>query len=158
MSGEVVIREAVEGDIPQLMELWKEFFDFHYERDPLFSRALDGHEKWAVFAAEKIEDEKSRLTVAEAGGRVVAYCLANEAEYPPVMENARYGYIMDLAVTADFRRQGLGGKLLEDMYGWFRGRGLERVEARVAICNEVSMPFWKKMGFKPYVEAVYKRL
>jgi GNAT superfamily N-acetyltransferase len=61
-------------------------------------------------------------------------------------------------VTVHSRRQGVGGQLIAAAEDWFRLRGLRRIEVRVAVCNEVSKPFWRKMGFEPFVETVRKQI
>ena len=37
MNNEIEIREAKEKDISAMVELWKEFIDFHAESEPFFT-------------------------------------------------------------------------------------------------------------------------
>jgi len=41
---------------------------------------------------------------------------------------------------------------------WFSQRGIDRIEARVAVRNEVSTQFWRKVGYQPYTETVFREL
>ena len=50
------IRRAVVDDIPSVVELWKEMMDFHRERDSFFSRAEAGHDEFAGFVRENMDD------------------------------------------------------------------------------------------------------
>ena len=158
MTTQVTIRDATESDVPAITDLWIEFVDFHARREPHFARAADGHKCFAGFVADHLAADTSLVLVAESDRRVVAYCLAAVRDRTPVFEPEAYGMIHDLAVTAACRRAGIGQQLLEAAEDWFRQRGIRRIEARVAVSNEVAGAFWRKVGFVPYNETVYKRI
>lgn len=158
MEKQVAIRNAREQDLDMIIELWKELMDFHKVRDPHFSRSSDGHENFLEFISGHISSESSRVLVAEHDGIIVGYCLAFIANYPPVFENVEYGQIADLAVTEKYRRTGVGEKLCREVQKWFRERKIQRIELRVAVTNEVSTSFWRKMGYRPYIEILYKEI
>jgi GNAT superfamily N-acetyltransferase len=48
------------------------------------------------------------------------------------------------------RRRGLGQALLDDLLGWARERGANRVELQFIDGNEIAQHFWAKMGFRSY--------
>jgi len=152
---QVVVRKAAEADVAAIVELWKEFMDFHKECDPFYSRAPDGHEKFAEFLRGHLASERSRVFAAEVGGKVVGYCLATIVQGVPVFELEEHGFIYDLAVAAPFRRKGIGERLFREAKGWFESLGLSRIELTIATHNPVSRAFWKKMGFAPYVERLF---
>jgi len=41
---------------------------------------------------------------------------------------------------------------------WFSQRSIYRIEARVAVRNEVSTKFWRKIGYQPYTETMFREL
>jgi GNAT superfamily N-acetyltransferase len=155
MKTQINIREAVENDLAVMAELWKEMMDFHKELDRFFTRKATGYQEWIKFITGHISKETSCVLVAESKGRIVGYSLAIISEYPPVLTIKRYGLFQDLAVTADYRRCGVGENLFDKMLKWFRGHGIKRMEVRVSVHNELSTAFWRKMGFKPYIETLY---
>jgi GNAT superfamily N-acetyltransferase len=110
------------------------------------------------FIAGHITADTSCVLVAQQDGRLVGYCLAVLAQYPPVFQTRDYGTVFDLAVTRQCRRAGVGEKLYRAAEAWFADRGIHRIEIRVAVSNEVSTAFWKKMGFSPYVTTVFKNI
>lgn len=152
------IRQAIPEDVTAIVDIWKEFMDFHAVRDRHFTRSTDGHERFADFISGRIVHEASCVLVAEQMEQVVGYCLAVISHYPPVFLYDTYGAISDLAVRASKRRQGIGQALVNHALAWFAAHDISRVELRVAISNEASMAFWRKMGFVPYVEMLYKEL
>ena len=150
------IRKAVPEDTPAIVEIWKEFMDFHARRDRHFTRSVDGHQRFADFISGRIVHDASCVVVAQRTEQVAGYCLAVISRYPPVFLYDTYGTISDLAVSAAYRRQGIGEALMEYACAWFAEREIARIELRIATTNEVSTAFWRKMGFSPYVEILYK--
>ncbi len=59
------------------------------------------------------------------------------------------------AVTANYRRCGIGEELVKEMLKWFRDHDIKRIEVKVSVHNELSTAFWRKMGFNPYIETLY---
>jgi len=158
ITSELVIRKATTKDLESIGILWQEFMDFHRERDPAFARSADGHEHFKEFIAGHLEKESSLVLVAEQNGAVFGYCLAMLAKYPPVFENRDYGTVYDLAVTQRCRRAGIGEKMYKAAEKWFSERGMHRIELRVVVSNEVATAFWRKMGFLPHVENLFKKI
>ncbi len=63
---EIEYRKATEQDIPRIIELWKEFIDFHKARDAFFSRSKEGPENFGKFILENINKDDAIVYVAEA--------------------------------------------------------------------------------------------
>jgi ribosomal protein S18 acetylase RimI-like enzyme len=152
---EINYREAIKEDIPKLIELWKELMDFHRARDIFFSRSKEGPEKFGNFLLENMSKDDAIVYVAETEREVVGYTLAMIQDYPPVFEIRQYGLISDLAVTAKYRRSGVGMHLVGIAKDWFIQKGMIRAEIGVAVTNEISTAFWSKMGFRAYKENRY---
>jgi ribosomal protein S18 acetylase RimI-like enzyme len=158
ITSELIIRKATIKDLESIGLLWQEFMDFHKERDSVFARSADGHEHFKEFIAGHLEKESSLVLIAEQDGAAIGYCLAMISKYPPVFDSRDYGFVSDLAVTRRCRRAGIGEKIYKAAEMWFSEQGIHRIELRVAVTNEVSTAFWRKMGFKPHVEVLFKRI
>ena len=158
MAKRVIIRKALIEDIPSILELWKELMDFHKERDRIFSISSTGHKKFAEHIKSHITSGKSPVFVAEAGKELVGYCLAIVQKNPPVFETKEYGLVENIAVSGKYRRRGIGEKLLHETRNWFSAKGIRRIEAHVAITNNVSTGFWAKMGLKPYLKTFFMEI
>jgi len=156
--GIIKYREAIKQDIPKIIELWKEFIDFHKERNPFFSRSKEGPENFGRYILENLSKEDAIVYVAESNGEVVAYILAIIQNYPPAFETKQFGFVSDLAVTSGSRRSGIGMYLFKIAKDWFVKKGMNRIEIGVVVTNEISTSFWDKMGFKPYKETCYLEL
>lgn len=151
----IKVIEAKKIDIPEIVEVWKEFMDFHKERDPFFSRREDGHINFKKFIEESIESDDVQVLVAFEDNKIIGYYRSSISKYPPVFEQSTYGFISDVAVKDGYRRKGIGEKFLMEIKKWFSGKGITRVELYVSSKNEVASSFWKKHGFKAFKHAMY---
>lgn len=152
---QIVIRQATPQDVPVIVGLWKEMMDFHKKRDPFFTRADNGEEVFAEFVEKNISSETACAYVAVVDGTIVGYCQGMLEKHPPVLVQTDYGQILDFAVTADYRRTGVGEKMCRALQDWFVFNGVHRVEVRHSEFNEIASRFWSKMGFKPYLKTLF---
>lgn len=144
----MIIRYAKPSDIQSLVELWVEFMDFHVPFDPSYARSDDAVDNWVKYVKSKFNDDSCQLFVAETGGRVVGYVGAVVKEYPPVFEVLKYGFIEEIAVTRDFRQQGIGGQLAGAAEKWLRSKGVNQVDVKIDVANEASMALFQGRGFQ----------
>ncbi len=149
------IQEAEDIHVHDIVEIWKDFMDFHRDIDELFTRREGGHVNFERHVRELMASEDAVVLVAKEGELVVGYSIAQVNAYPPIFTRERYGFISDVAVRAGHRRRGLGTSLVESMLEWLKARGLSRIELRVAAKNRVGNQFWKKLGFNDYVQILY---
>ncbi|MEN8126852.1 MAG: GNAT family N-acetyltransferase [Planctomycetota bacterium] len=153
----MIIREATKEDVPKILPVWREMMEFHAVRDAHFAICESADQEFAKWISENIVKEDAIVYVAESTKSIVAYCLCLISERPPVCEMKRqYGNLSDLAVAEKYRRDGIGEQIVEQAMEWFRSQGLKRVEVRVAVTNEISTRFWRKMGFSTYLETMSK--
>ena len=154
----VAIRKATEADVPHIVELWVEFVDFHARYDSAFQRAPDGQEHLATTVRERLVDADASVFVAEDGTGLVGYCMARVNKRGPEFGGWEFGDIHQLAVTEKRRRGGIGRLLFEAARTWFVERGVERMELRVLRTNPASTAFWRRLGFHPYMEALWREV
>ena len=98
-----------------------------------------------------IADESTRLTVAEADGRLAALLLAahyvaNEDRWLPAINVV---YVREMIVAEDFRRRGVGSQLIDDVMAWARGKGATRIDLHAWNSNEQAREFYQALGFRP---------
>ena len=156
MQSKLTIRKAKPSDLFYVVELWKELMDFHRNLDPFFIRSKDGSDNFLKWVEKQMEIEDAELFVADVSGKIIGYSKIQISEYPPVFEKKQYGMISDVVVAKKYRRQGIGKALFDESKKWFTGKGISRIELRVANVNPVAQGFWEKMGFKSYMTTMYK--
>ena len=152
------VRRATAADLPALLDLWGEYAEHHRRKDPIFAVALNSRASWSRWMRKLLRSRKTRVLVAEVGGRLVGFCSAQIGRRPPVMKDRNFGAIFDFAVTRDSRRKGVGRRLFDECRKWFLQEGLRRLELRVVPRNPQAAGFWRRMGFRPYVEVHFLEL
>ncbi|MFZ2146172.1 MAG: GNAT family N-acetyltransferase [Sedimentisphaerales bacterium] len=155
MAEEITIRKATKKDVSSIVELWKELMDFHKKLDAFFSRSASGHERFAEFLLGNIENKDSCVLVAADGGRLVGYCQACMAKYPPVLVGEKYVEIFDMAVTEKYQRQGIGRMIIDALRLWYADKNVDRIELKYLTANKTAEEFWIRMGFKPYLKTAF---
>ena len=155
MGARIIVRKATRQDIPAIVRLGEELLDFHKDRDPFFTRAANSRDVFAKFVEANICSEAACVYVAVVNGKIVGYCQGMLEKHPPVLVETDYGHILDMMVTANFRRTGAGEKMVSALRDWFLLKGVHRIEVRRLISNEIASRFWAKMGFEPYLETLF---
>ncbi|WP_456327836.1 ribosomal protein S18-alanine N-acetyltransferase [Archaeoglobus sp.] len=121
----VVIREYNVKDFKDIMEIDKEAFS---PRNPVYDVYI-----YVTYGSD--------LLVADIGGKVVGYIAVMDMD----RETSK---IVSLAVKKEFRRKGIGTKLLSTAIERCRERGKKRVMLEVRVSNYPAQNLYKKIGFK----------
>ncbi len=149
------VTRAANEHVTAIVEIWKELMDFHKDLDPIYARSADAHANFEKHLRELMASGDSLVLVALEATRVAAYAIAQTKKRPPVFQHDTYGLVCDVAVTARYRRKGIGEKLLREILGWFESLGIHGIQVRVAAKNPVANAFWRKHGFRDHMYDLY---
>lgn len=106
------------------------------------------------FALKSIENAAIRLVALsqeENQVRVVGWCDVSPMEREGFTHRGRLG----MGMHEDFRRRGIGTRLINEAIGKAKEKGLERIELEVFASNGPAIKLYEKMGF--VVEGVKKK-
>ena len=152
------VRNASNSDKHSIAALFKEMVEFHTQNDPIFTLKASGHELYADWFIEQIGNDSACPLIAEADGKIVGFCLSFIRKYPATWLYETYGEINDISVTRDYRRKGIGTKLVDKSIEWLKSKGVKRSEVKIATSNEISTKFWRKIGMTSYLETMYMNI
>ncbi|MEM2021786.1 MAG: ribosomal protein S18-alanine N-acetyltransferase [Zestosphaera sp.] len=79
--------------------------------------------------------------VVDCDGKVVGYITG-------FVTSDNYCHIASIAVDPNFRRMGLGSRLIEVFEGRCVGMGVERVRLEVSVLNEEALKLYRKLGYE----------
>jgi len=130
---------AARSDIPRLVELLGLLFSQEREFSPDPEKQSEALE--AILADPKV----GRLYVAKDGSRVVA--MASMLFTVSTAEGGKAALFEDLVVSPDYRKQGIGAKLLEYVIGQARAEGVLRLTLLTDMQNEQAQVLYRKLGF-----------
>ena len=88
-------------------------------------------------------------------GKILGYALAQVSYHPPVLKNTKFCLLTDIVVIDEFRGQGIGKQLFEEVKNWSKEKGVNRIELKVAPGNKLGYTFYSRLGFKDYLHELY---
>jgi len=151
----VEITVATDSHVPGIVEVWKEFMDFHKDIDPRFPMSKNAYVNWEKHLRDLMKSEDALVLVALDEDPVVGYSISLISKYPPVFERETYGFIASMAVQSNYRRKGIGERMLGKIYEWFELLNIDKIELTVTAKNQIGYSFWKKHGFQDYTHRLY---
>jgi ribosomal protein S18 acetylase RimI-like enzyme len=118
-------------DYPAVIELWEN------SGPGVQVRRSDQPEE----IAKKIQRDPDLFLIAEAGSRLVGAVMGGF--------DGRRGMVYHLAVDKEFRSQGLGASLMEELENRLRSKGCIRCYLMVTRNNPSALDFYEQRGWEP---------
>lgn len=144
------IRLAERRDLPAVGKLGAMLMEAHYAFDPQrFLSAGEGAARgYASFIGKVLGARDAVIFVAEEEGEIAGYVYA--ALEPLSWKELRgpAGFIHDVAVREESRRNGVATALLEAASGWLRDHGAPRVILWTAAPNTAAQNLFRRLGFR----------
>jgi ribosomal protein S18 acetylase RimI-like enzyme len=155
----IEIVKAEEKHVADIGRLWWEFILFHQDIDPIWT-PLEGSIPGFIenHLRRFMKSEDGLVLVAGDKGKVIGYSLSEIRRNSPGLKREKYGYIDEMAVTANYQRRGIGEKMLAEIMRWFQSNDIKRVELGTTTQNVVGNSFWQKQGFMIYMNTLYKNV
>jgi GNAT superfamily N-acetyltransferase len=130
---------SVAKDLPQLVELLGQLFEQEAEFTP------DAAKQETALKLLFANPSYGRLYVAKDGPKVVA--MASLLYTVSTAEGGKAALFEDLVVRPDYRKQGIGAKLLEFVIAQARAEGLLRITLLTDMQNEQAQVLYRRLGF-----------
>lgn len=148
-----MIRAATQHDIDDVLSLYTRLFSEMAVLDPERAQAA---EQLPIFVNMAITDMQFHLLVAEHSGMVIGFCLAQIQLTPAYncLVPRRYGYILDLMVSAEYRGNKAGKQLLQGMKLWAKEQQLTHLELSVFAQNKAAIRFYQREGLKSITQVM----
>jgi ribosomal protein S18 acetylase RimI-like enzyme len=130
---------AVAKDLPQMVELLMQLFEQEAEFSPDATKQETALK--LIFGDPKL----GKLFVARDGAKVVA--MASLLFTVSTAEGGRAALFEDLVVRPDYRKQGIGARLLEHVIEQARAEGVLRLTLLTDMQNEQAQALYRRLGF-----------
>lgn len=146
-------REAVEKCSFELQELEKEI-------DPeIRVNSVEINRSYVVILLDRVEKQSGKIFVAENDGAIIGYVSVVIGGKPLPYENyKKYAYIYDISVLPEYRRQGIGKKLMDATEDFAKAQSADHIILDVLAKNQMARGFYIKDGFREGTISMIKNL
>jgi [ribosomal protein S18]-alanine N-acetyltransferase len=127
----VSYRSYERRDLEKMVELDAECFapPFRFSREAM-RRFAEAENAWAV--------------ISEAGDELAGFCIVHMEP----AEAVQVGYVVTIDVADEFRRRGLGERMLADGEAWVRAAGGVGMMLHVYVKNLGAVRFYERLGYR----------
>ena len=157
---EYLIRVAKGSDVAKVTALWELMAAQHraYD-DQVWCWSENAPDHWAAWYRDLLRKREMVLPVAQtASGEIAGFAIASCKDNPGNFTVALAGEVWDVFVHPDHRRKGLGTALMDWTFHALKLLGAQDVKLHVAIANDDALRFYEKLGLRPVMCRMYKRL
>lgn len=148
---DLIVRSATTSDLDLLVELWLLMQKHMETSNPKIWRITEeGKNSLKERIEQMIADKDRKVFVVERGGDLLGFVygqVSQRSEYSP----QSVGHISTIYVRKEFRRRGIGSRLLEELCQFFSSENVEDVTIRYVLGNEEAENFWSALRFEPII-------
>lgn len=148
----VIVRQAKESDIFNIVALWEEFMEMLPRVNPHYWKTRNGGDAFSKYLEANLGEINVLVTVAEKNGAgLVGFSLALIEVLPEWFGSERIGLIRYQAVSKNFRGKGVGHAMTNFIIEWFRSKNISRIELYI-LKGLPAYDYWSKIGFKDFMD------
>lgn len=135
---DLTIREIDDGDLDQVIELWRASGVSRPWNDPLTDIA---------FARQS---SQSTIFVGVTGQRIVASVM--------VGDDGHRGWVYYLATYPDLQRQGLARQMMSAAEAWLKARGVWKLQLLIRADNAGAKGFYERLGYQDTKTVCFQKI
>ncbi len=144
------IRKLREDDIDGICALWKEFARLREG----FTKAKilndDAADYFFGYATGLLQRKDTLTLVADDGGEVVGYLIAQKQRKPPIYHHTRVAYLSDTFVRDGYRGKGILKSFLQELTTWCKQEDLTAIDVQLFQENKDAIDVYHRLGFRDY--------
>lgn len=152
------IRKATIADVESIVNLWEQFLSEHDaivgtnnpQLKAINLRNDEARLLYEKFLLDNIRSENGAVFIAEDNGQIIGYSLGLIKNEVPIFKIKQYGHISDMYVCKNHRNRGISSKLKDEMFAWFRNKGVEYASIGFYADNHKAREIYKKWRFFDY--------
>lgn len=124
----------------------KEKEDFDENINANYSKSLESKK----YFRQKITKKSNFAFVAIDGNKVVGYIAGGLIKIEDYMKHCKLAEVENMFILEDYRRKGVGKRLMDEMFKWCKSNGIERIRVIASFQNILGINFYKREGFNEY--------
>jgi len=149
--GNLTIRRAASSDAKKIVELRLLSQEHAEKSNPLIWRITEQGKKLLKQKVENdLADNNIMVLLAETNGKIIGYVqgeVTSRSDHTP----RTVGHVSLMYVVKQFRRKGVGRRLMKELCKFFNSNKAEDLTVRYIIGNKEAEEFWRKLGFESII-------
>ncbi|TLP80983.1 GNAT family N-acetyltransferase [Maribacter sp. ACAM166] len=147
MNTKIILREAIQDDLPVLLQHEQEVIKAERPLDPTIK-----NEKVTYYDLQGLmSNSKAMVLVACDGDKIVATGYALEKAARHYLDHDAYAYLGFMYTDPAYRGRGINGDIIGSLKKWANALGLVELRLTVYSENEPALRAYKKVGFKNHM-------
>ena len=143
----IQIKEPTNKFLPQVELQFANLYIFMKDKGLKLPLIENGEKKW-INSIKKTISKFSALIIAVDGEKVAGFVFGVIKFTPDYLGNQKVGFLTHQYTEAEYRRKGLGKKLLLALENWFKEKNVVSIEVQSSFSNEDSRKFFEKNAYK----------
>ncbi len=143
----VLIREAVESDLPTLLQFEQALIQAERPFDPTIRT---GHLHYYDLK-EFIANKEAKVVVAVVDGQIVSSGFGIAKVARSYLDHEQYAYLGFMYTLPEYRGKGINGKIVEVLTKWAQSKRLMEIRLTVYQDNDPAIIAYEKVGFKKHI-------
>jgi len=156
---EINIRDWENSDSERILKSWLGFCRSAARSDMRLKRDCErAMREWLL---ARLKEPNCLGFIAESDGAWAGFVIGSIVEWestPPVLESRKLGIIDAVYVNDEFRRNGIGARLVERALQAMRDRNAVAAETIYDAWSDASSALWRQAGFAPWMVHAYRTL
>lgn len=159
VADEVDICECRAEDLDSsLRRLWMRLAQEMFEIEPVTIPSEANSSKWLDFVKDGLLRRRNVLIIAKVEEKTAGYALLTFPREQTFEVQEPFGVINELYVLPEFRRKGVGKKLLEWCLSRIRAEGFKTARISVLSGDKEAIRLYEKLGFRVFMYNMAKKL
>jgi GNAT superfamily N-acetyltransferase len=159
MAMGIKCREWNPNDLLQIQNVWLDYCRNAARSDMRLKE--DSEKTMRHWLAKRFQQRNAIGFVAEADEAFAGFILGRIDDWesiPPVIESRRIGIVDALYVVETFRKQGIGGLLIDRATHVMKANNAIAIETIYDAWNDAAVQVWQRAGFAPWMVHAYRML
>ena len=148
------LRDATLDDAGAIAQLWLEATAEVAQHEAIYTPDIS-HANLTKRLAKALREEV-KAYVVYSGDTLAAYVTFRLEQESPIFTPRRYLYVVDLDVSAAFRRRGLSRLLMEKVEAYAKANEVHHIDLSVVSADPRAKEVWARHGFKPHLMTMHK--
>ncbi|KKU90151.1 MAG: GCN5-related N-acetyltransferase [Candidatus Yanofskybacteria bacterium GW2011_GWA1_48_10] len=156
----MIIREYKPEDKEGIEKCSFELQELEKELDPeMRINSIEINRAYVELLLDKMEKRGGQIFVADQDHKIAGFISIAHGSQPLPYENfEKYIYVYDVVVLSEFRKQGIGERLMNRALDFGKEQKADHIILDVLAKNKVAADFYRKRGFREGSISMLKKL